>query len=396
MNEPIIKSYHRFKIQADRLFDGLKFSENSPVVVIDNEKIVDIVDKNEAGDNILKIEGILSPAFVNTHCHVELSHLKNRIPKSTGMANFLQQVVSQRNCFSEEEMVAKAQIQDEQMYQSGIAVVGDISNQAYTIRIKKKSKIDYHTFVEILGLFPEVAEQKYREGLQLRESFLKENLKATLVPHAPYSLCIDLFQKIGNTPNNPIISMHYHESQDEMDWITQHRGDLNKFYDFLQFSIPSNMVVNRNEWVKVFQKNNHFIAVHNVYATKEDIEVLQTVFQKINKHLFLCLCPNANKYIQQKMPPYFLWEKYKDMICIGTDSLASNVELNILSEIKLLQLNYPQIPLSHLLKAATYNGAQALNVDDTFGSIAIGKSAQLIVFKNVDKDKLDNAIVNRV
>ncbi|MGL6022924.1 MAG: amidohydrolase family protein, partial [Chitinophagaceae bacterium] len=296
----------------------------------------------------------------------------------------------------EEKIIAYAELQDQKMYQSGISLVGDISNQPDTLLIKEKSKITYHTFVEILGVDTTLSSQKYNEGLQLRDLFLKKNLKATLVPHAPYSLSRDLFQKIGYSVDNPIVCMHYHESQDEIDWANGHYGKMKDFYDFLKISIPTQDIIQRNEWANFFTKNKHFIAVHNVFATKSDIDFLQTFFHRNNIKLFLCICPQANEYIQQHKPPYFLWEKYQDIVCIGTDSLASNTSLNILSEIEMLQRLYPKILLPHLLQAATYNGAKALNMDSLYGSIAIGKSSELIVLQNLENNSLKDTFVQRI
>ena len=42
-------------------------------------------------------EGILCPGFVNSHCHLELSHLKGLLPKKKGLPDFISNLIEKRN-----------------------------------------------------------------------------------------------------------------------------------------------------------------------------------------------------------------------------------------------------------------------------------------------------------
>src|SRR5664279_3121791 len=85
------------KFTADYLFNGTQMLHSGQVLITDIKgKIVNIVPKNEAGDGVEVLNGILSPGFINAHCHLELSHLKTRIPQKTGLVNFVIKVVSGR------------------------------------------------------------------------------------------------------------------------------------------------------------------------------------------------------------------------------------------------------------------------------------------------------------
>jgi len=78
------------KFQADHLFDGNELLSNDQVLITDQEgKVLEIVSALDAGDDIMKLKGIISPGFVNAHCHLELSHLKDVIPPHTGLIPFL-------------------------------------------------------------------------------------------------------------------------------------------------------------------------------------------------------------------------------------------------------------------------------------------------------------------
>jgi len=66
-------------------------------------------------------------------------------------------------------------------------------------------------------------------------------------------------------------------------------------------------------------------------------------------------------------------------VCIGTDSRASNPDLDVLAEVGELHRRYPDVPGETLLEMATINGAKALGFDDVCGTLEPGKSADLVV-----------------
>jgi len=94
-----------------------------------------------------------------------------------------------------------------------------------------------------------------------------------------------------------------------------------------------------------------------------------------NKHhanLYWCLCPNANLYIENRLPDVELLVDGGVKLTLGTDSLASNQELCILSEMRVLQ-QHKAIGFDDLLLWATINGADFLGISEQFGTLAVGK-----------------------
>src|ERR1700676_1033364 len=86
------------KLKADYLFDGYKMFGDDAVLICRQDGTVEaIVEENEAGSELEKFSGILSPGFINCHCHLELSHLKALIPEKLGLINFVLSVTSHRN-----------------------------------------------------------------------------------------------------------------------------------------------------------------------------------------------------------------------------------------------------------------------------------------------------------
>ena len=124
------------------------------------------------------------------------------------------------------------------------------------------------------------------------------------------------------------------------------------------------------------------IWVHNSFTSKSDIHAVQAT----NTDAYWCLCPSANQYIENTMPPVQLLREQNTNIVVGTDSYASNWSLNMLDELKRIQLHNSQIPLAEMLTWITSNGARALQMDDKLGSIEIGKKPGLVLIKKLNSD----------
>ncbi|HMG68349.1 MAG TPA: hypothetical protein VK588_11715, partial [Chitinophagaceae bacterium] len=164
------------KFQADQLFTGYELLGPGYVLTTGEDgTIEDIIPGNDAGENIEKFEGLLSPGFVNCHCHLELSHLKDVIGPHTGLIEFLCSVVTKRNFDPKiiQEQIVRA---EREMYENGIVAVGDIGNSADTAEVKSRSKIYWQNFVEVLSFTDEKAVENishYKDVLQTLEHALR-------------------------------------------------------------------------------------------------------------------------------------------------------------------------------------------------------------------------------
>ncbi|MDB5014617.1 MAG: amidohydrolase, partial [Daejeonella sp.] len=224
------------KITADYILPVTgKPMKNGIVCLNDKNEVISLSDSEEASyidADIERYEGIITPGFINSHCHLELSHLEGTLPKSLGLVDFIKDVITKRD--TEESIAVNAMINaDQTMYDNGIVAVGDISNALISKQVKLKSQIYYHTFVEILGFDPELAKQKFRAGLDLKDDFLP--LPASVVPHASYSVCKDLFRyfRLFCTDTFNLFSIHNQESEEENKFFRYKAGGFVDFYKSL-------------------------------------------------------------------------------------------------------------------------------------------------------------------
>jgi len=382
-------SYQKFN--ADQLFTGYELLNNDHVLITNSDgKVADIVLEHDAGDDIQKFNGILSPGLVNCHCHLELSHLKNVIPPHTGLIEFLCSVVTKRNFDPQliQQEIVKA---EKEMYDNGIVAVGDIGNTADTIEVKSKSKIHWQNFVEVLSFTDEKAEEnikQYQGVLQSIEDSLQPSAiphRSSLVPHAPYSISPKTFQLINELTKDQIISIHNQEHPAEDELYKTGGGDylrLFKIFGVTQSPFPVTGKSSLRSCLPYFNNGQTIFLIHNTYMPEEDIEFANAYANENKLSLVYCLCPNANLYIENKLPPIEMFIKHKCPIVLGTDSYSSNWQLSIAKEVEAIHKHYPEIPLETILQWATINGAKALQWDDEFGSFEKGKKPGVCLLKN--------------
>jgi len=373
------------KFQADYLFTGREWLSGDSVLVTSPEgEIVDIISAGEAGENISTFSGILTPGFVNCHCHLELSHMKGIIPEKTGMIDFLIGVIQQRGF---DEGVIKKAIEEAEnsMLQNGIVAVGDICNTANTVGQKKAGRLLYHNFIETMGFIESTAAQRFEAALAVYDQFARlyrtPAESNSIVPHAPYSVSPALFQLITRFPGNHLLTIHSQESAAEKEFIENGTGDFHRLYQALHIDISfykPGTARSLQSYLSHFLPNQSLILVHNVTTSKEDLEFIASGQLPI-ANLYFCVCPNANLYIGNPLPDIALLRQYKAAITIGTDSLASNHQLSVLAELQTLHRHFPQIEKKELLQWATLNGAQALQLDDVLGSFEPGKKPGVVV-----------------
>ena len=357
-------------ISAEQIFSGKEYLPTNTVLVVnDNGLIEDItIKENVEFVNIEHFEGIICPGFINTHCHLELSHLKNLIKQQTGIVDFGLAVIKHRNDFLMELQQEAMRLADKEMQTQGIVAVGDISNTNESIKIKQESNLYYHTFVELISLNPERANLVFDTGKQLLSEYIKAQLSASLAPHAPYSASLELIKKITDDcfQLNKPTSIHNQESKTENEFFNSKTGDYLRLYETIKISIDYFKATGTSSLQTIISSLNqkvNTLLVHNTFSSKEDIEIAKNVHQQ----LYWCLCPNANLYIENTLPDINLLNSNGCTLTIGTDSLASNSNLSIIDEINTILKHQPNSSLELLLNAATYNGAKFLGLENQYG-----------------------------
>ncbi len=370
-------------ITADYIFPVTSTPiKNGVIELTDDGTIVSLQTTHTTQQPLEYYEGCIVPGFVNAHCHLELSHLRGKLPKYTGLIDFIIAVQQHRNT-SNEEIQAAIQQAETEMQQNGIVAVGDISNTANSFSVKSSSSLYYHTFIELLGFNPANATTILATGKTLQESATTAGLPNSITAHAPYSVSDTLFRDIAQ--HSHLLTVHNQESAAENLFFEQKQGDFLRLYQHFGLSIDYFTATSNSSlqsYLTHIPKNKKLQLVHNTFTTVSD----SAFAHQSHSDIYWCLCPNANLYIENRLPNLTHFLPYSNYITIGTDSLASNNQLDILSELLTIHQQFPDIAFATLLQWATYNGAKFLGIEHQYGSIEAGKKPGLLLLKNVYPD----------
>lgn len=315
--------------------------------------------------------GLLTPGFVNAHCHLELSALRGRIPEGCGFAGFARAMGEVRGLADEEERRAAIAAADAEMTRGGIVAVGDIANGEAAFDVKSAGRIAYRTFAEFFGLRTMAADS-------LRP--LLRHPRTSLTPHSVYSVQDAPFRVLCAEGTAPL-SIHFMESPAEAELFAG-RGPLHEWYaragfacDFLHYGSPAERLV------RSIPAERPLILVHACCVGEEEV---RRILAHFTAPVYWCLCPRSNRYISRLAPPVALLRSLGARICLGTDSLASNRSLSLLDELRALG----GVPLRESLRWATLGGAEALGLDDALGTVAPGKRPGLNLLTGLDFERM--------
>jgi cytosine/adenosine deaminase-related metal-dependent hydrolase len=353
--------------------------------------------------------GVVIPALVNGHCHLELSYMRGGIARGGGFTAFVAGISRLRAGVSPEAAVAAASYWDVRMAADGVGLVGDICNGDVTFAAKAQSSLRYHSFVELFGFERDEFNRKEHKGFSQRAqnnsaycdqlavkkpfeqsvaALLNEaaelGLEASTTPHSTYSLGDAKFTTACDcqlSTFNFQLSIHFMESRAERE-LFRKRGELWESYRSQGFDVLPDFDLLR--WGSPVERlcglvpaQRRIMLIHNTFLEQDELDALQNHF---GDNLTLVLCPRSNLHITGQLPPVEMLRRSGVRIAVGTDSLATNASLSMVDELKL----FTDVPLEELLQWATASGAAALGMEQEYGAIEVGRPAHFALLEGVD------------
>ena len=349
-----------------------------------------IVATGQCAEGEEVLEGALVPGFVNGHCHVELSHLHKKFVKGTGMAGFIDQINALRDWAGREKKQELVKEWMDLMWQRGISAMADISNDDSSFDIKASHPMYTRTFLEVFGSEPEMCEGVMKEVTELNALADSAGIDAAPTPHSCYTMSPQLLSASAAAGlAKGWLSYHSQESQEEEDLLLTGTGAM---YENRKRSGMSTPPVTGSSSLKYFISrleetctapfDGKILLVHNVCLKQDDIDAAK----KAMKNVFWAICPLSNIFIHNALPPVPLMRANGLDIMVGTDSLSSNDDLDIVKELYCIHENFPEVPMNEILTWACLNGARFLAKDDVMGSLTPGKKPGIVLVRNIDAE----------
>lgn len=288
---------------------------------------------------------VVIPLLVNAHTHLDLD--SQSAPDT--FPDWLRAVVASRKEIDEEACIRK---NIESLVNFGTGYVGDISATGKSYDLLKTSSLSAVVFHEVLGLKRERAEAQRSAAvrwLQCDESMNK--VEKALSPHAPYSTAEETFSWAADTGRS--LAIHLAETEDELLLLKEQSGELKRFLEEIGAWEGGKTVPSVDKVLELTKNAKSLLLVHGNYLSDEQIG-------KLSPNTSIVFCPRTHERFRHKSYPLKEFFKAGVRVCLGTDSLASSPDLDLLKEISCVRKLFPEIHPETVLKMGTLWGTEAL------------------------------------
>ena len=361
-----------------------------------DEQTGEIISVGACGSDEIVSEGALTPGFVNAHCHVELSHLHKKFVKGSGMAGFIDQINALRDWAGRERKQELVKEWMDKMWNDGVSAMADISNDDSSFDVKASHNMYTRTFLEVFGSEPEMCEGVMTEVTELQKVSDAAGIDAAPTPHSCYTMSPQLLSESAAAGlKRGYISYHSQESQEEEDLLLTGSGAMYENRVRNGMSTPPvtgesslKYFIQRLAQVHEAPYDEHILLVHNVCLSQDDVEAAN----KVMKNVWWAICPLSNIFIHNALPPIGLMRKNGLSIALGTDSLSSNDDLDMVAEMICLHKNFPEVPMNEILVWACLNGARFLSKDKVLGTLEAGKRPGIVRISGIDENGFVTAV----
>jgi cytosine/adenosine deaminase-related metal-dependent hydrolase len=309
------------------------------------------------------------PGLVNAHTHLDLSGARGKVPPSAVFTDWLSAVIAYRRSRSPDEACADIRAGLAESLRAGTTLLADIAAEGRSWNELVAAPVRAVVFHELLGLSLDRAREAERAALQwLGSHAATPSCRPGLSPHAPYSFRAELLPTLAGAAKR--ITIHLAESAAEMELLQRQTGPFVSFLAERGVWDPSGLARSAEHIVQLTSGAEAVLCAHGNYLDPDT---------PIPPRGTIVYCPRTHATFGHPPHPFRQFLARGVRVALGTDSLASNPDLDLLAEARFLHANYPDVPGQVLLRMATLSGAEALGWADETGSLTPGKSADLVV-----------------
>jgi cytosine/adenosine deaminase-related metal-dependent hydrolase len=357
-------------------------------VAIHGDRIVEVGEFSElsthhVGQEIIDLgEQLLLPGLINTHCHLDYTCLRGKIPRQKSFTDWIRAINAEKSKLLPRDYIASINEGFVEARRFGTTTIANLTAFPELIRQLLNAPIRTWWFAELIDVrSPDRVNELVDSAVELLNS--QENYG--LGPHALFTASENLYQRCAQTSEHLLLTTHLAESREEMEMFRDASGPLYEFMNdigrdmrdcghgtplelFLKFrdSPSQKTFVPRNQ--------NDWLVAHLNELTESDFELLE----KLKVKFHVVHSPRSHDYFSHSRFPFKRLQALGFNVCLGTDSLASNETLSLFAEMRAFQRNEPAISPEKILQMATTNPACALRQQNRFGRIRSGFRADLL------------------
>jgi len=345
-------------------------------------------------------DAAIVPGLVNPHTHLDLSGARGLIPPTDPdhFTDWLRGVIAYRRTCTPEQIQADIRTGLAECFRYGTTLIGDIASEGASWYAVSGAKTRAILFWEIIGIKSERFDAGFKDwASKTQVSWFVDDWDETMKsvqfpgsrtcrwgvsPHAPYS--VNHLSAQGTLWLPGVKAIHLAESPGEMQLLREKNGPFVAFLQELGIWIPEAISLSAEEFLRfpstIRPPHSPRLFIHCNYLPPT------TPFASNQSIVY---CPRTHAAFRHPTHPFREFLQRGVRVCLGTDSLASNPDLDILAEARFVHAKYPAFPGDTLLKTITLSGAEALGWSDEAGSLETGKSADFIAVPLPNREASD-------
>ncbi len=328
---------------------------------------------------LVELEGcVISPGFINAHCHLDYTDFKGVIPPQASFTEWIKKINALKHDRTTQDYCSGIARGYELLLASGTTTVVNIAAIPEVFPYLATPPLRVWWFLELIDL---------RSRLQLEEAmigvlYLLERSPSWiggigLSPHAPYTASAELFRHVQRCCEsmNLLATTHIAESREEQEMFLYGKGKLYEFLEKLGRDVSD--CAQGSSFSHLYEMgaiDSRWLIAHLNYLQEYDYGLLSRSGASVVH------CPKCHAYFGHQR---FSLERLQEQgvnICLGTDSLASNNTLDLRAEIRMARHHYPDLSSRDWWKMITLRPARALRQEGLLGQIRVGAKADLVAF----------------
>jgi cytosine/adenosine deaminase-related metal-dependent hydrolase len=319
----------------------------------------------------------LLPGLINAHTHLEFSDLQEPLgTPQMPFSDWIPLVIKCRRAQTGDGQIRAVQKGVQQSAAGGVSLLGEIAT--CDAAGAAPQAIHQVIFRELLGLSKERIEPLWQCALA-HVSCKPNGQTLALSPHATYTVHPELLHRVCQLSGERDfpVAMHVAESLDEIELLQSGSGRLVEVLDSLN-AFPRNVIARGSRpltYLQSLSQAARALVIHGNYLAADEVAYLG----ERSDWMSVVYCPRTHAYFNAGNYPLAEMLAANVNVCLGTDSRASNPDLNLFEEMRFVTEQHPQVTPEGVLHLGTQAGADALGLGNRFGSISPGKSARLAV-----------------
>jgi cytosine/adenosine deaminase-related metal-dependent hydrolase len=327
-------------------------------------------------------DSVLAPGLVNAHAHLELSGLAGRLPRGGDFLAWVRGMIAATTKLTSRARRRAIADGARRALAGGTTTVGDVTTLAsggapgpgaWPRRVAYREVLDGGDARRTTSALDRVA-----RALPRRRSTLEG-----LSPHAPHTVSEGLLERVAALARRRSlpITVHWSESREECEWLATGGGP------FAELLGPGPGRRGLDALERAGLLGPRLSLVHGNHPARGEPARIAACGATVVH------CPGTHAYFEREPFPWRRWRRAGVPIALGTDSLASNDDLDLRREMARLRAAAPGVAPREVWAMGTEVAARAVGMEGEVGELRPGAWADLVAFR-VDAGESDDELLD--